>query len=273
MNTKAAEIFANEGITECACIPFSDSEVLFPHYMPEDAVKSVIVFLVPYRTADKPEDGYGISCYARVKDYHGYMKGLFERLTKPLSEAVGGRVYGFSDRSPLNEKLCAARAGLGVIGRNSLLINRRYGSYVFIGVFLSTSEPEDEEKTSVQCPVCGECSKACPGGAINDFGIDAQKCLSGLSQKKKLTEEEQKKLTDNRICWGCDVCQNVCPLNADTEYSHIGYFTNTFLSRLSPEVIASMSDEEFSMCAFSWRGKETIIRNMIAADKAKNSEK
>ncbi len=264
------QIFEKENITEYSLIPFDNNLVINPRLLPDGEINSILVFLVPYRSPSKPIDEYGVSAYARVKDYHGYMKGLFERIVPALSKKYGVPFYGFADHSPLNEKLCAAKGGLGVIGKNSLLINEKYGSFVFIGVCLSALKTDNGCVDIRSCINCGLCAQSCPGSAIGDGIILAKHCLSGLSQKKRVTEEEQKKVTDAGLCWGCDICQNVCPLNKKALMSPIPYFTETFLDNLSPECIETMSDEEYSKYAFSWRKKEVLLRNMHALDMKKS---
>lgn len=260
------QIFEKEKITEYALIPFDNNLVINPRLLPDAEINSILVFLVPYRSPRKPMDNYGVSAYARVKDYHGYMKGLFARIVPALSEKHGTPFYGFADHSPLNEKLCAAMGGLGVIGKNSLLINKTYGSFVFIGVCLSSLKAEQDCKIIQSCPECGLCEKACPGNAIGDGIILAERCLSGLSQKKRVTDEEQAKVTNAGLCWGCDICQNACPLNKNAAFSPISYFSETFLDNLTPELIEKMSDDEYGKYAFSWRKKEVLLRNMHSLD-------
>ncbi len=263
-------IFENEKITEYSLIPFDNNLVINPRLLPTGEVNSILVFLVPYRSPRKPMDDYGVSAYARVRDYHGYMKGLFERILPALSEKYGTPFYGFADHSPLNEKLCAAKGGLGVVGKNSLLINKTYGSFVFIGVCLSALKSDKESVPILSCPECGLCESACPGNAIGDGIILAEHCLSGLSQKKRITDEEQKKVTEAGLCWGCDICQNVCPLNKNALMSPIPYFSETFLDNLTPKLVEDMSDEEYAKYAFSWRKKEVLLRNMHALDSKKS---
>lgn len=259
-------IFEKEKITEYALIPFDNNLVMNPRLLPEGEINSILVFLVPYRSPHKPIDNYGVSAYARVKDYHGYMKGLFERIVPALFKEYGTPFFGFADHSPLNEKLCAAKGGLGVIGKNSLLINKTYGSFVFIGVCLASLKAEQDCVPIQRCRECGLCENACPGNAIGDGVILAEHCLSGLSQKKRVTDEEQERVTNAGLCWGCDICQNACPLNKNAAFSPIPYFSETFLDNLSIKLIEEMTDEEYGKYAFSWRKKEVLLRNMHALD-------
>lgn len=265
------DIFLNEKITEYGVIPFENDLVINRRLLPTFDINSIIVFLVPYKSHLEPKDHYGVSSYARVKDYHGYMKCLFERLTPRLEEKYGLSFCGFSDHSPLNEKLCAAKAGLGVIGKNSLLINKKYGSFVFIGIFVSQLKTDNVAFDIKKCLDCDQCINACPGQAIGDGTILSEKCLSGLSQKKQLTDEEQKTVTDAGLCWGCDVCQDVCPMNKNALFSNLPYFSETFLDNLSPSMIKDMSEDEYNKYAFSWRKKDVLLRNMHFLDKKLNN--
>ncbi len=263
-------IFAAENITEYSSIPFNKEVVINPRLLPNTDINSITVFLVPYRTSNIPADNYGVSAYARVKDYHKYMNELFKRIVPALKEKFGVDFYGFSDHSPLNEKLCAAQGGLGVIGKNSLLINKKYGSYVFIGVLLSSLKVSSSTAVPKGCIGCNECTKHCPAAAINDRGINPKACLSALSQKKSITEEELHLLSKAGVCWGCDICQKVCPLNKKAVFSDIEYFNENYLGIISPKIVSDMSDEEYGCYPFSWRKKDVILRNMYAFDTEKH---
>lgn len=263
-------IFKSENITEYGQIPFDKSLILNERLMPHEDIKSITVFLAPYFTGNTPDDNYGISAYARVKDYHGYMKGLFERIIPKLEEKYQTKFYGFSDHSPLNEKLCAAMSGLGVIGNNSLLINKKYGSYVFIGILLSSLSSKNYPQEIMRCMNCGRCESACPGDAIKNGIISQEKCLSAISQKKNINEDEKKFISIHNVCWGCDKCQQVCPMNKNVQTTPIKYFEEHYLKNASPAIIEAMTDEEFNAYAFAWRKKQVILRNMHSIDSTKD---
>jgi epoxyqueuosine reductase QueG len=186
--------------------------VINARLMPDAEIKSCIVFLVPYRTEYMIRDNYGISLYARSQDYHRFFGELYGRIL-PFLEALfpGEKFFGFADHSPVNEKLAAAKAGLGRIGRNSLLINEKYGSYVFIGSLLTTLPLPAAVREIKGCDNCGVCADFCPVKAIGGKGIAAEKCLSHISQKKSKNENELALLRKNNIVWGCDICQTDAP--------------------------------------------------------------
>ena len=149
-----------EGITECGFLPRAHFRVLNERLMQRcDGLQSAVVFLIPYRCDASPKDGLNISLYARVKDYHAYFAALSERLLAALrSSFPDERFAGFCDHSPIDEKDAAARCGLGVLGRNSLLINPTYGSFVFIGSLLtSLALSENRSYTAELCCGCGRC--------------------------------------------------------------------------------------------------------------------
>ena len=157
----------------------------------------------------------------------------------------------------------AARAGLGIIGKNGLLLTKEYGSYVFLGEIVTDMEIPCESKEEQLCKDCGACSNACPA-IVSEKSL----CLSALSQKKgALSEEEEKILSQTNTVWGCDRCQECCPYNqrakkSGTIYSPIPFFNEDTLPSPSVEEIENMSDAEFASRAYSWRGRETILRNL-----------
>ncbi len=258
------DLLKKENIHLAGVIPAAELSIINPRLMPESIdIKCCIVFLVPYKTDDEPEGDNEISLYARSMDYHIYFSRLYERLLPALDKTFyGEHFFGFADRSPVNEKLAAAKAGLGVIGRNSLLINEEYGSYVFIGSVLSTLEVEASVAKISSCKSCLECMRACPVKAITENGIRPELCLSHLSQKKTLSQEQLLLLRKNKIVWGCDICQTVCPLNKDTKTTQDNFFKNNRIDSIDEEAIRDMPDEVFGNYAFCWRGKNVILRNL-----------
>ena len=251
---------ADEGINCVGCIPFSEVNILSPHLVP-DGAKSAILFLIPYDTGRKFSDG--VSVYAHVPDYHGYFAGLCERVLQKFHTAFPeAEIFGFADHSPIDEKSAAAKAGLGVIGCNSLLINPVYGSYVFIGSFLINTELPYSVYEIGSCLRCGKCKEGCPGKAISEQGFDTRACLSALSQKKKLSQDETNKLAKCGISWGCDRCQEICPMNKKRRYSPIAFFENNVHGDFTSAEIAAMDDAVFASYAFSWRGRERITQNL-----------
>lgn len=218
---------------------------------------SLIVAIFPYFKKD------GTSLfpkYCSIPDYHVVVKNLFEEKIKNIFSEYKVMV----DISPFKEKKLAQDAGLGEIGENNLLLTKEYGSYVFIGEAL-VKEELSELKHSLKevCIHCKKCIQACPGDALKD-GFDKQKCLSYLTQKNKLNEEEEKQLKKSVYLIGCDVCQSVCPININIPETKINDF-NVPPLELDINKLFSMDEEsykeKYDNYAFCYKGLEILKRN------------
>lgn len=228
-------------------------------------VKSVTIFLIPYYFGQKTTN---LSVYAQGRDYHLYIKELSQRFASFAKEKDPSLSFVMmADTSPLAERKCTLDAGLGVLGKNGLVINEKYGSFVFIGtLFLSKDFSQGEKREAGTCLLCGECEKACPTGAI--FDGERKKCLSLISQKKDRTKEEETLLQNAKCKWGCDLCQNVCPMNKEKAFTPIPFFRTDFVESLTEEVI-SQEKKAFQTRAFSWRGRSILYRNLGIEDEKK----
>lgn len=227
----------------------------------------VIIFAIPYYTEHKKKN---ISSYCIPRDYHLYCKELFGTLLPRLKERFSGYKFeGFADDSPIDERDAAARAGLGIVGENGMLITPKYSSYVFLAEIV-TSLPFDcdTEREIERCEGCGACKRACPMSEIGE-------CLSALTQKKgELTENEINAIKKYRTAWGCDLCQESCPhtlkaIKDGTIYTNIDFFKTELTPTLTKQSIEDMGDEEFSARAYSWRKKETLLRNLSILENSK----
>ena len=228
--------------------------------VPKNA-KSVIVIAFPYLLDESNYSESNISKYAVVSDYHGYVVPLLDSVCKKLTvEHPENSFVPFADNSPVSEVYAACLAGIGVRGLNSLLLTEEYGSFVFIGEIITDLYIEPTGEKINGCVKCGKCKQACPNGAINENGIDKEKCLSGITQKKgELTEEEKQLIKKTGCAWGCDICQNVCPYNKNAKQTYIEEFTGSAL----PVVDINTPVEGR---AFAWRGKGVIERNLKILD-------
>lgn len=165
--------------------------------------------------------GYGrVARYAWGRDYHKVLRKRLESLARAISDHLGGAlVYRvFSDSVPLLERAVARQAGLGFIGKNTMLIIPRAGSFLFLGEILWNLEVSDwpgrDSKVSGSCGSCSRCIDSCPTGAfISERVLDARKCISYLTIEKRgaLSWTERESLGE--WLFGCDVCQDVCPFN------------------------------------------------------------
>ncbi len=260
------DFFLSENIDVYASLPIGECTVSCERKMPDYAACACF-FLIPYYC--KGEGGKrNVSLYAVPRDYHGYIRELSGRFGKALENSgiEGLRFAFFADNSPFDERKCAEKAQLGVVGKNRLLLSPEYGSYVFIGcvvtdTFISISHPGENFK-HLPCENCENCSSACPKNA----GLCSE-CLSALTQKKKVSDAELAEIADLHAVWGCDICQTVCPCNKDVTDTPIAFFKENRLPYLTESALSKMSEEEFRSRAYSWRGRETILRNLRAISK------
>ncbi|MDD4125086.1 MAG: DUF1730 domain-containing protein [Eubacteriales bacterium] len=277
VNEKIISVLKENGIYSFGFVPFSDCSPVNKRLYDECAergMKSVIIFAIPYKTAQKPKDSYKMSAYARVYDYHKKFSLIFDSLLCELKSTFPE--YGFlsyADNSPVNEKTAAALSGIGVIGRNTLLITEKYGSYVFLGSVITDMETESTRTALSVCIGCGRCAAACPNNAIGEKSFDFEKCLSYISQKNVKTDEEAELLKKHGTVWGCDICQQVCPMNEDVSLTDDGYFTDSFIYELSYAFIEAMNDADFHKYPFSWRKKQTILYNISLINSYNDNKK
>lgn len=223
--------------------------------------KSVIMCVFNYFNGNKPGN---ISKYARGMDYHTVVKGKLAALCEKI-EAVHGSFshYIFCDDSPLCDKYLAYLSGLGVFGRNHLLIHPRYGSYVFIGGIVTDLELEPDKPLPGGCTGCGRCAAACPGNAFEN-GFDASRCASYLLQKKgELPPEEEGIVRRAGMAWGCDICSDVCPHNQAVPVTDIDEFYAKIYNIQNEQLITDEAFRgNFEGYAFSWRGRAVLRRNI-----------
>lgn len=269
------DFLLENGIEYFALIPIQKCKVIKEYLLTKngfDACANVITMLLPYRTELKPTN---ISVYASVMDYHEYVKCLSEALDEYAAKNYPNKnLKLFADHSPIDEVHAACISGLGFIGDNGLLINKKYSSFVFLAECVTDLTPKElgmeyaTDTTVKECLHCGACSSACPVGCIKTVGsVDNSKskamCLSAITQKKgELSEDEINLMLNNNTVWGCDICQNACPYTKNAEFSKIEFFQKNIITTLNRATLDKMSDEEFMSRPFSWRGRTVIERNL-----------
>ncbi len=187
--------------------------------------RSVVVCGVNYKStysmSDAAEGGVGIASYALMRDYHKSIRNRLKRVLKALQAQYPetlGRV--FVDSAPLLEKSLAVNAGLGWIGRQSLLVTKQYGSFVLLGEIVIDQAVDRYNEATMEsgCGECRRCVDSCPVGAINeDRTIDARRCISCRTIECDDVGVEPL----HGWIFGCDECQRCCPYNQRTPY-----FTN-----------------------------------------------
>jgi len=186
--------------------------------------KSAVVLLVPYSAErpDAPRDAlsHSIARYAQGDDYHEVLDRMLRQIEEVLPSEIKTRRY--VDTGPLSDRAFAAQAGLGWIGKNSMLLDEEIGSYVFIGTLLTSLENDISATTIAdRCGACTRCIDACPTDAIlPNRSVASEHCISYA------TIEHRGALPDHLVAhlggnaFGCDICQEVCPWNANPAGSH-----------------------------------------------------
>lgn len=210
-----------------------------------------------------------VSRYARGRDYHKLIRKRLQQLAERISEEVGEFGYrAFVDSAPVMERALAEKAGLGWIGKNTMLINKQAGSWFFLGELFTDLPLPLDEPASAHCGSCSACLDICPTQAfVGPNQLDARRCISYLTiELKGSIPIELRPALGNRV-FGCDDCQLICPWNKFTHLSQEQDFAprhgldNTELSALF-----LWSEEEFLRrtegSAIRRTGYEGWLRNL-----------
>ena len=220
-----------------------------------EGAKTVIVCAVNYKS--ERSLGYPanhrtkIASYACNRDYHSTIKEMLATLYSSLKEIVPSlKARAFTDSAPLLEKQLAVEAGLGWIGRQSLLVTPEFGTFVLLGELVINHEVDsyDTPFAGSRCGECRRCIEACPNSAILPTkNIDARRCISRLTIEKEVDKAPN---TDNLNGWifGCDACQSCCPHNRTTPCATNPNFATPLFdpAKISAEEWLAMSEESFS---------------------------
>ena len=185
-----------------------------------------------------------VARYAWGRDYHDVMTPRLEALARFIGEAAGARGKCYVDTGPLLERDLAARAGLGWVGKNTMLLHPDLGSWFLIGVLLTTAALDFDEPLPDRCGTCRACLDACPTGAfVAPYVLDARKCISYLTIEHRGPIDPA--LEGELGAWefGCDVCQDVCPWNRKSPVTREDAFLPSVAYPGALRLVA-MTDEE-----------------------------
>jgi epoxyqueuosine reductase len=259
-----------------------------------EGVRSLIVVATNYnskpQSSDFPERADGgsargwISRYAWGDDYHHViqrkLRSLIGEMGEQFPEPFAARAY--TDTGPIIERVAAKYAGLGWLAKNTFLINAQLGSWLFLGVIVTTLDlaPTMAAGRAAPADLCGSCTRcldACPTQAFPEpYVLDARRCISYLTIELRGAISEDLRPPMGRAVIGCDICQDVCPWNRKAPITNVPAFqpreiTEAGKSLAAPELewLGSLSQQEFSAIfrgsavkRAKWRG---LVRNACVA--------
>jgi epoxyqueuosine reductase len=219
-------------------------------------VKSVVMVGINYKSPDDPRErssssrGLGrVSIYAGGADYHDVLRGKLKALLAWIQQQapeVRGRAV--IDTAPLLERDFARRAGLGWFGKNTMLIDKKLGSYFFLGALLLDLEltPDAPFETS-HCGTCTRCLDSCPTDAfVGPYELDARRCISYLTIELRGPIQEDLRAPMGDWIFGCDVCQEVCPWNRKSPFGVEPLLQPSVTgTRVDLEELLSLDDDAF----------------------------
>lgn len=213
--------------------------------------KSVISLMYNYFPKQQQrEDSYKISKYAYGEDYHHVIKEKLKEFVQFITTEVGeinARI--FTDSAPILERAWARKSGLGWIGKNSMLINPKKGSFFFLAEIILDVELEYDTPIKEYCGTCNACVEACPTDAIlPNKVVDGSKCISYFTIELKdeiLPNEVKGKF--NEWMFGCDICQDVCPWNRfSSQTNELLFSPNQKLLNYSKKEWTELTEEIFN---------------------------
>ena len=243
--------------------PFRDEDDVkfkLKDYFPE--YNSIIVLGMQYQLSKNiSSEEVFLSSSSWGTDYHTVLRKKLGVISDYLRKH-GYKSKIFVDNNELDERYIAYKAGLGFYGKNHLLINDLLGTNFFIGLLFTDALFVYDKEVKKTCLSCNKCINACPTNALGKEVLDVGKCLSYLTQKKNLTEEEKEEF--NNCIYGCDICSNVCPHNKNVEKTT--NFLPTGIEFIKVKDYKHLSNKEWnekykdSSC--SWRGRNVFERNI-----------
>jgi epoxyqueuosine reductase len=212
--------------------------------------RSIIVVLDNYFPAHESPPGPHIAKYARGRDYHLDLQERLGLFAEWLKEAGAEFARTFADAGPVPERELAQRAGLGWIGKNTMLVRPGIGSFFFIGsIFTDLRLPPDLPFEADRCGSCTRCLDACPTQAlVAPRVLDATRCISYLTIEYRGEFDPLMEDQLNGWAFGCDICNDVCPWNISfaEATANPAYAARDLEDGANPEMFESMSEPEFT---------------------------
>lgn len=239
------------------------------HYL--QTGQTILSIAFPYLYESQWGKDNGFSIYTKRADYHSVVKGYLTQIAEFIRN-LGGEAVALVDSNTLPERYIAYLCGVGFIGKNNMLITKKYGSYVFLGEIITDlrieCEKEPTREAMLQFEACGDCKiclRECPTKSIHGDGCNPNICLSYLTQKKALDENQIKLLKGN--LFGCDFCQLKCPYNEKALTSPLEAFAPYSHMEEEADYYAQMDNaffrEKMNITSCGWRGKNVLKRNAM----------
>ncbi len=232
-----------------------------------DKYKTIITLGISYPSQEVKYKGIGhgiLSRYSYNLDYHVVFKIILESITKELiSEGI--KCHASVDISDIDERYASYLANMGFYGKNQFIINKKYGSYLYLATILIDKEISKDEVILDSCGDCRICIDACPSNALdNGFNIDL--CISSITQEKKEFSDTEIGYLKTMV-YGCDICQKVCPKNTLINFNDHSEFEPSGIENVDLVKLLNMSNKEYDNIyknnASSWRGPLVIKRNAL----------
>ena len=213
--------------------------------------RSIISLGWSYRPAEETDapPGHGrIARYARGRDYHRMMKRRMRRMVLDLQERLGVQFAArwYVDDGPMLDRAAAARAGLGWFGKNGNILNPTYGSWILLGQLITDLPLAADAPLNKTCGQCARCLPACPTDAIvAPYVVDNRRCISYLTIERQGDIPRELRADLGNWVFGCDICQEVCPVNRKARAANDPNFGRRDLSSVDLVELLEMNEEEF----------------------------
>ena len=239
----------------------------FCDYSILDDYKTIITLGFPYPSSEVKWKGKGYATLARFSysnDYHVVIQNMLDNIVSKLN-SIGIQGEGSVDIGKVDEKYAASLSGIGYFGKNSILINKKYGSYMYLATILIDKEIKEDSMMHDDCGTCDLCINACPTNAL-DNGFIRDKCISNLSQSKKAFSIDEIKQFKT-VIYGCDICIKVCPKNKGIDTHKYSLFEPNGIENIELLTLLEMDNKTFNVHfgsnASHWIGTAQMKRNAL----------
>lgn len=229
--------------------------------------KTILTLAIPYPSKEVKwkGKGYGVlSRYSYGVDYHIVFREILKNIEIELNQHDISTKSSV-DISNIDERFACFLSGMGYLGKNQFLINKTYGSYIYLATILIDQEIPDEVHEYDDCKDCNLCVTSCPSNAL-EKGFDQSLCISNISQEKRELNLNEIKYFKTMI-YGCDICQKVCPKNHLVDVHNYKDFEPSGVENVPLGEILKMSNREYKRRygtnASSWKGATIIKRNAL----------